>query len=77
MTNSQIECKTTFRDRKRRLVYHNNRTKKTYPIVIGKRGGLSIKSPKSKTRRYIRKNCTKNGNKNFWDVVKQMQKKKK
>lgn len=77
MTNSVVECKTALRDKKRRLVYHNKRTNKTLPIVVGKRGGLSIKSPKSKTRRYIKKNCTKNSSKSFWDAVKNMQKKKK
>lgn len=77
MTNSVIECKTALRDNKRRLVYHNKRTNKTLPIVVGKRGGLSIKSPKSKTRRYIKKNCTKNSSKSFWDAVKNKQKKQK
>ena len=77
MTNSVIECKTALRDNKRRLVYHNKRTNKILPIVVGKRGGLSIKSPKSKTRRYIKKNCTKNSSKSFWDAVKNKQKKQK
>lgn len=75
MANSQIECKIAIRDHKRRLVYHNKRTNKTLPIVLGKRGGLSVKSPKSKTRRYVKKNCRKNGTKSFWEAVKQMQKK--
>jgi hypothetical protein len=77
MTNSVVECKTAVRDNKRRLVYHNKRTNKILPIVVGKRGGLSIKSPKSKTRRYIKKNCTKNSSKSFWDAVKNKQKKQK
>lgn len=77
MTNSVVECKTALRDNKRRLVYHNKRTNKILPIVVGKRGGLSIKSPKSKTRRYIKKNCTKNSSKSFWDAVKNKQKKQK
>lgn len=75
MANSQIECKIAIRDHKRRLVYHNKRTNKTLPIVLGKRGGLSVKSPKSKTRRYVKKSCRKNGTKSFWEAVKQMQKK--
>ena len=66
MAKHYVECKTEIKNHKRRLVYHNKRTNKSLPIVVGKRGGLSVKSPKSKTRRYISKQC-KNAGKTFKD----------
>lgn len=75
MAKSYIECKTVLQNHKRRLVYHNNRTNKTLPIVVGKRGGISVKSPKSKTRRYISKQC-KNAGKLFKTKLRSLSNKK-
>jgi hypothetical protein len=74
MAKNYVECKTELKNHKRRLVYHNKRTNKSLPIVVGKRGGLSVKSPKSKTRRYISKQC-KNAGQAFKDKVKSLKKK--
>lgn len=76
MPKSFIECRTTIKNGKRRLAYHNNRTKKTLPIVVGPLGGLSVKSPNSKSRRYVKKACKKNSSKSFWETAKSLQKKK-
>ena len=57
--HSNIICKTKVVNGKRGLRYHNTRTKKQFPIVVGKKGGLSIKTPKSKTRRYVKAACKK------------------
>lgn len=72
---SLVECKTVIRGNRRRLSYYNNRTKKSLPIVVGKRGGLSVKSPNAKTRRYVKGKCTKNASASFWSTVKSLQKK--
>ena len=76
MGNSSIECKTVVEQRKRKLRYVNNKTKKSYIIVVGARGGLSVKPPGSKSRRYIKKECKKNGSKYFWETAEQMKNKK-
>lgn len=76
MAKSYVECKTVIQNHKRRLVYHNKRTNKSLPIVVGKRGGISVKSPKSKTRRYVSKQC-KNSGKGFKDTLKSLINKKK
>lgn len=70
-----VECKTTVKNGKRALVYVNNRTRKSYPIVVGKRGGLSVKTPNAKSRRYVKGNCKKRtpSNSLFWKTVKQRQ----
>ena len=70
-----IECKTKIVQNKRKLVYINKRTKKQFPIVVGKRGGLSIKTPTSKSRRYVKKTC-KHAivRPSFWEQVKNLQK---
>lgn len=73
--NPQTICKTAVIRHKRRLVYHNNKTNKSLPIVVGNRGGLSIKSPGTKSRRYIKKQCTKSSSKSFWENVRNIQKK--
>ena len=74
-----VECKTTNKNGKRALIYQNNRTKKSLPIVVGKRGGLSVKSPGSKTRRYVRTMCKKRAHSSslFWTTVQQKVKKNK
>lgn len=76
MPKSIVECKTVIKQNKRRLVYHNSRTNKSLPIVVGKRGGISVKSPNSKTRRYIKKQCARNGTSSFKTALANMQKKK-
>lgn len=70
-----VECKTVLRGNKRRLAYYNNKTKRSLPIVVGKRGGLSVKSPNAKTRRYIKGTCTKSASKSFWTTVQSMKNK--
>lgn len=71
-----IDCKTKIIQNKRRLQYLNYRTKKNLPIVVGKRGGLSIKPPNSKRRRYITQSCKKvRNNAMFWITVENMKKK--
>lgn len=72
-----IECKTTNKNGKRTLVYQNNRTMKSLPIVVGKRGGLSVKSHGAKTRRYVRTMCKKRASASslFWTTVHQKVKK--
>ena len=71
------ECKTKIMAHKRRLVYVNSRRRTTYPIKVGKFGGLSIKSPKAKGRRYIRGTCKKTKcSKDFWKTAKQIHKRK-
>ena len=75
MVNGNIECKTKIVQNKRKLVYINHRTRKQYPIVVGKRGGLSIKSPGSKTRRYVKQVCEKSdAPASFWKQVSNLQK---
>lgn len=54
---SDFECKTKIIRNKKRLILVNRRSKKQYPIVVGKRGGLSIKYPSSKSRKYIKTIC--------------------
>ena len=76
MPKSFVECKTVLRNNKRKLAYHNSRTNKTLPIVVGKKGGLSVKSPNSKTRRYIKKQCMKNSTKSFRQMIENLKKKK-
>lgn len=72
-----IECKTKVVQNKRKLVFINKRTKKQFPIVVGKRGGLSIKSPTSKSRRYVKKMCKGAIVKpSFWQQVKNLKKHK-
>jgi hypothetical protein len=73
------ECKVAYTKIsgrvKKVLKYVNNRTKTTKILTVGKRGGLSYKSPNSKTRRYMRSTCKKtNVSKTFWDTVAQMHK---
>jgi len=76
MGKSFIECKTVVEKGKRRLRYVNTRTKKNLPIVVGARGGLSIKSPGSKSRRYVKKQCSKsNPGKQFWETAKSLKNK--
>jgi hypothetical protein len=67
-----VECKTTNKNGKRILVYVNNRTKKILPIVVGKLGGISVKTP-GKNRRYVKSICTKRASANslFWITVNQ------
>ena len=76
MGSSSIECKTVVEQGKRKLRYVNNKTKRSYIIVVGARGGLSVKPPGSKTRRYVKKQCKKSGSKHFWDTAEQMKNKK-
>lgn len=72
-----IECKTKVVQNKRKLVYMNKRTKKQFPIVVGERGGLSIKSPNSKSRRYVKKICKQAVVRpSFWEQVRNLQKHK-
>ena len=70
-----IECKTVLKGNKRKLSYYNKKTKKSLPIVVGKRGGLSIKSRNAKERRYLSTTCTKSAGKSFWKTVKNMRNK--
>lgn len=67
-----LNAKTTNKNGKRILVYVNNRTKKILPIVVGKLGGISVKTP-GKNRRYVKSICTKRASANslFWITVNQ------
>ena len=75
--NSTLKCMTVIKNHKRRPVLYNSKTQRALPIVVGERGGLSVKSPNAKTRRYVKKECNRMGSKHFWNVVKSMQEKKK
>ena len=70
-----IECKTVLKGNKRKLSYYNKKTKKSLPIVVGKRGGLSVKSRNAKKRRYLNSTCKKSASKPFWNTVKNMKNK--
>lgn len=73
------ECKVSKskRTNKRVLRYVNNRTNRKYDMVVGKRGGLSYKSPCAKTRRYLGGLCKKTRcSKTFWKEAKRLHKKK-
>ena len=61
MVKKMTECKVgrNKASGKRELQYHNSRTKKTFKLVVGKRGGISYKSPCAKTRRYMGSVCKK------------------
>jgi len=63
--------------KKRVLQYVNNKTNKKYQLIVGKRGGISYKSPGSKTRRYMRSACKKTKcSSTFWKEVARLTKKK-
>ncbi len=63
--------------KKRVLQYVNNKTNKKYQLIVGKRGGISYKSPTSKTRRYMRSTCEKTKcSSTFWREVVRLTKKK-
>ena len=71
----QTECKTVVKQGKRRLEYVNAVTKTRLPIKVGPRGGLSVKSPGTKTRRYIKSTCEQRAiDKLFWKTVHSMRK---
>ena len=75
--HSNIVCKTKVVNGKKGLRYHNTRTKKQFPIVVGKKGGLSIKTPSSKTRRYVKAVCKKAiCGSSFWKQVKSLKSRK-
>lgn len=60
---------------KRVLKYINHRNRTQRLIIVGARGGLSYKSPNSKTRRYVRKQCKKlNSSTYFWSEVERQMK---
>lgn len=76
MGKSFTECKTVIENGHRRLRYINTRTKKNLPIRVGSKGGLSVKSPGAKSRRYIKKQCSKsNPGKQFWITAKNLKNK--
>ena len=63
---------------KPQLQYKNERTGRTLPMTVGKRGGLSLKSPGSKHRRYMGSVCKKTRcSKTFWSEKTRMHKAKK
>lgn len=69
------ECKTVVKQGKRRLEYVNNRRGTRLAIRVGERGGLSVKSRTSQSRRYIKSVCEKtNCDGKFWSTVKSMRK---
>lgn len=74
-----VECKvgTSKRTKKRVLQYLNNRTGVKRDLLVGKRGGLSYKSPGSKNRRYVRGICENTTcSETFWKEAKRMHTKK-
>tara|TARA_Y100000748_G_C15327936_1_gene422831 strand:- start:423 stop:674 length:252 start_codon:yes stop_codon:yes gene_type:complete len=71
-------CKTKTKNGKKGLRYHNTKSRKNYPIVVGKMGGLYVKTPKSKTRRYVKSVCKKTTcGPNFWNTLKSILKSRK
>ena len=69
----QTECKTVIKQGKRRLEYINHARKTRLPIKVGTHGGLSVKSRRSKTRRYVSSTCRERAiDKLFWATVKTM-----
>ena len=71
------ECKVTtitISGRKRRILqYVNNKTNTKKRLIVGKRGGISYKSPNSKTRRYMGSTCRKTKcSSTFWQEVERM-----
>ncbi len=75
------ECKVAYTTnagrRKKVLQYINKRNGTTKILTVGKRGGISYKSPNAKTRRYMRSTCKKtNVSKTFWASVEELRKKK-
>ena len=75
------ECKVGYTTnagrRKKILQYVNKKTGTTKILTVGKRGGISYKSPNSKTRRYMRSTCKKTDvSKTFWSTVEELRKKK-
>lgn len=75
------ECKVGYRKnagrRKKVLQYVNHRNKTTKILTVGKRGGISYKSPNAKTRRYMRSTCMNtNVSSTFWNSVEELRKKK-
>ena len=75
------ECKVstiTVSGRKKRVLHyvnHRNNTKKI--LIVGKRGGISYKSPNSKSRRYMRSTCKKTKcSATFWNEVNRVSRKK-
>jgi len=76
------ECKVstiTISGRKKRILqYVNTRKNSKIRLIVGKRGGISYKSPNSKTRRYMRSTCKKTKCSNtFWNEVDRLTKKNK
>ena len=75
------ECKVSniyVSGKKKRVLHyvnHRNNTKKL--LIVGKRGGISYKSPNSKSRRYMRHTCKKTKcSVTFWNEVKRLSRKK-
>jgi len=63
--------------KKRVLKYVNEKNKTEKRLVVGPKGGVSYKSPNSKTRRYVSSICKKSEcSKSFWDEVKRQAKNK-
>lgn len=76
------ECKVSeikVSGRKKRILqYVNNKTNRKYQLLVGKRGGISYKSPNSKTRRYMRSTCEKTKcSVTFWREVGRLTRKNK
>ncbi len=72
---SHIKCQTKYMTvsgkNKRILKYVNEKTKMERRLVVGPKGGVSYKSPNSKTRRYVSSICRKAScSKTFWNEVK-------
>lgn len=64
---SSMECKIIPG---KGMVLFNNRTEKSIPIKVGKRGGLSVKSSKAKAPRYLRSTCKKTASSSFLRALK-------
>ena len=72
-----LKCITVIRNHKRRPILYNTKTQRALPVVVGERGGLSVKSPNAKTRRYISKKCNGRSSKPFANLIKSIQESKK
>ena len=69
-TECKVAIMTIMGRKKRVLKYINHRNKTQKKLIVGPRGGISYKSPNSKSRRYVRKQCeTLKSSGTFWNEV--------
>lgn len=77
VTECKVSTITVSGRKKRVLHYVNHQTKTKKILIVGKRGGISYKSPNSKTRRYMRTTCKNTKcSATFWNEVDRLSRKK-